>query len=274
MDLAKYFDEVGPGHSCATPNFVPGLRYSSGMPGFHKELPGLHLSKEYLLGWLAGYFAADGEISKDQGQCSLSCKSRETLGHVRDVATLLGIGTYEPTTKWRVGYSRNGDPTPIHTLGFSAADLDESFFLRADQRARFRVQHHERFAWTVVAVEDLGEVERVYCPRVPGTESFVLEDNLHTGNCPFCGSGSVTARSDGSIECGFCTAAYTVQVQPQFSAFPMSVDGAPYPFPGRDDMGMGPGGAPVPPGAGGAAVPGGDEGEEDGDAPPWAQDGA
>jgi GNAT superfamily N-acetyltransferase len=96
-------------------------------------------------------------------------------------------------------------------------------------------------------------------------------DALH---CPFCGSGSVTARSDGSIECGFCTAAYTVQVQPQFSAFPQSVDGAQYPWPGRDDMGMGPGGGPVPPGVGGAPVPGEDPDEEEGGGPPWAQGGA
>ena len=96
-------------------------------------------------------------------------------------------------------------------------------------------------------------------------------DALH---CPFCGSGSVTARSDGSIECGFCTAAYTVQVQPQFSAFPQSVDGAQYPWPGRDDMGMGPGGGPVPPGVSGAPVPGEDPDEEGGGGPPWAQGGA
>ena len=97
-------------------------------------------------------------------------------------------------------------------------------------------------------------------------------DALH---CPVCGSGSVTARSDGSIECGFCTAAYTVQVQPQFSAFPQSVDGAQYPWPGRDDMGMGLGmGGPVPPGAAGEAVPGEDGDEEGGGGPPWAQGGA
>jgi ribosomal protein S18 acetylase RimI-like enzyme len=91
-------------------------------------------------------------------------------------------------------------------------------------------------------------------------------DALH---CPFCGSGSVTARSDGSIECSFCTAAYTVQVQPQYSAFPQTVNDMPYPWPGRDDLGAG-------------GLPGGvvdeqdgeqDEadGEQDGDGsvPPW-----
>jgi GNAT superfamily N-acetyltransferase len=91
-------------------------------------------------------------------------------------------------------------------------------------------------------------------------------DALH---CPFCGSGFVTARSDGTIECGFCTAAYTVQVQPQFAAFPQTVNGVPYPWPGRDDLGMG--NAPVAPGE---PVPGeeGEEADEDGDVPPWLQE--
>lgn len=85
----------------------------------------------------------------------------------------------------------------------------------------------------------------------------------------------MTARSDGSIECSFCTAAFTVQVQPQFPAFPMSVGGEPYPWPGRPDSG----GMPMPGGDGGMANPGeepfadengenpfaeqGEEGEED-----------
>jgi hypothetical protein len=77
-------------------------------------------------------------------------------------------------------------------------------------------------------------------------------DVLH---CPFCGSGSVTARSDGSIECGFCTASFTVQVQPQYAAFPMSVDGQPYPWPGRPGE-TPPGGPEQPQAAPAGADPG------------------
>lgn len=105
--------------------------------------------------------------------------------------------------------------------------------------------------------------------------AHVSGNTIDAIHCPFCGSGSVVARSDGSIECGFCTAAYTVQVAPQFSAFPMTADGMPYPWPGRPDGGM-----PVPgaedaqgaiPGAGGPIVGGEqDQGEQ---GPPWAEDG-
>jgi ribosomal protein L37AE/L43A len=97
-------------------------------------------------------------------------------------------------------------------------------------------------------------------------------------HCPFCGSGQVIARSDGGVECEFCHASFSVQVQPQFSAFPQSIGGMPIDVPGMGpDEGMaapqdlapgaqpaGPDGAggPVPPGAqGGAESQPGEEGD-------------
>lgn len=64
-------------------------------------------------------------------------------------------------------------------------------------------------------------------------------------HCPFCGSGQVIARSDGTIECGFCKAAFTVQVQPRYPAFPQTINGVPMQvpgmgpqWPGQDDEAM------------------------------------
>lgn len=51
-------------------------------------------------------------------------------------------------------------------------------------------------------------------------------------HCPSCGSGQVTARSDGSVECAFCGMCFTVQVQPQYPAFPQTVNGMPVQVPG------------------------------------------
>ena len=101
-------------------------------------------------------------------------------------------------------------------------------------------------------------------------------------HCPFCGSGQVIARSDRTIECEFCHVCFTVQVQPQYPAFPQTVNGVPVQVPGMpgqtgmDPMGsqdpmaggdpgaVGPGGAPVgqaPPGQ--DADPQGDDDSED-----------
>jgi len=71
-------------------------------------------------------------------------------------------------------------------------------------------------------------------------------------HCPFCGSGQVLARSDRTIECEFCHTAFTVQVQPEFPAFPQTVNGMPMEvpgMPGQVDAGAPMGGAPVDPNA-------------------------
>lgn len=52
-------------------------------------------------------------------------------------------------------------------------------------------------------------------------------------HCPFCGSGQVLARSDRTIECEFCHTSFTVQVQPEYSAFPQTdANGQPIQVPG------------------------------------------
>lgn len=65
-------------------------------------------------------------------------------------------------------------------------------------------------------------------------------------HCPFCGSGQVIARNDGTTECEFCSTAFTVQVQPQMPAFPQTIDGVPVDVPGMPNGGQS---ANVPPGA-------------------------
>lgn len=86
-------------------------------------------------------------------------------------------------------------------------------------------QQHVPFHTTssVVAVRSDGYL------RVLAHDSGSVEVIYH---CPFCGSGQVIARSDGTIFCEFCNSAFTVQVQPEFSAFPQTIDGQPVDIPG------------------------------------------
>lgn len=91
-------------------------------------------------------------------------------------------------------------------------------------------------------------------------------------HCPFCGSGQVIARSDRTTECEYCHACFTVQVQPQFPAFPQTADGMPMQVPGMPGQIGGPPAAPgQDPGFPGAdGMDEGAPGEED--APPFGQD--
>lgn len=115
--------------------------------------------------------------------------------------------------------------------------------------------------------------------------AHVSGNQIDIFHCPFCGSGDIVSRSDASIECGFCNSAFTVTVSPVYPAFPMSVNGQPYPWPGRpeDQMMMGdPNAADDGSGFGGQLIPGeaggagdeGDVGDGDGDGPPWAEGGS
>lgn len=95
-------------------------------------------------------------------------------------------------------------------------------------------------------------------------------DGVTIAHCPFCGSGQVIARSDAQIHCDFCNQNFTVQVQPDYSAFPQTVDGNPVQVPGvpgsgqQDPMADPMGVDPAATGASDGAPPFGDD-EADGD---------
>jgi hypothetical protein len=83
----------------------------------------------------------------------------------------------------------------------------------------------KRVAILVSGPDDMSSGMRVVA-HVSGNSVNIL-------HCPFCGSGAVIGRSDGTVECGYCTSVFTVQVQPAFNGFPQSVDGQQYPWPGQ-----------------------------------------
>jgi DNA primase len=158
------------------------------LPAYFKtDLPPLTESLSYLYGWLAGYFAADGDVAED-GCISLNSAKRDHLEYVRDLCTRIGVGTYGIREYVRTGF---GEAGPIHRLTLMGGDLPAEFFLIAAHQERFLAarKKYERRGWVVEAVEDHGEVEEVFCPVVEGTHAFVLEDNILTGNCHGCGAG-------------------------------------------------------------------------------------
>lgn len=116
----------------------------------------------------------------------------------------------------------------------------------------------KRYAVVVSGMDDLPVGMQVVA-HVSGNSIDVL-------HCPFCGSGSVIARSDGTIECGYCMTVFTVQVQPAYPGFPQSVNGQPYVWPGMPDPSMvaapdAPMGQNVNPLAGGDPIAEGEEGD-------------
>ena len=145
-------------------------------------LPSLDAPPSVLYGWLAGYFAADGDVDKS-GRPTLTSARREHLEFVRDLATAIGVGTFGIRTRRRLGFGPI--ETELHCVGLMRGDLDEDFFLLREHRERFVGGRFaaERRGWNVVSVEDTDRVEEVFCAVVEGSAAFCLEDNILTGNC-------------------------------------------------------------------------------------------
>lgn len=155
-----------------------------------KKLPEFNDSSEYILGFLAGYFAADGCVaSKQGGTYSLSCKDKDVLEYVRELMMVVGINTYPVGVVHRKGYGEV--ETPLYSIALVKSTVPEGFFLRTKHIENAKVNNGVKFnylRWKVVSVRETACTEPVYCCEVPTTQSFVLEDNILTGNCLGCGA--------------------------------------------------------------------------------------
>ena len=152
------------------------------LPGFFKSTPSLEESRAYLYGWLAGYFAADGHITKD-GSVRLWSANRRNMQFARDVCTVLGLTTYGIYRSLRTGYGTK--PTAMFYIGISHQGLTKEFFILNDHRKRFASQKDKfrRSGWKVKSVRNLQEREEVFCAVVPKAKRFALEDYIMVHNC-------------------------------------------------------------------------------------------
>lgn len=147
-----------------------------------KELPSLDSDPSYLAGFIAGWVATDGCVTKTG--IVLHNKQKENLEWLRVACLRIGMAVH-PTKKWyREGYGGFSD---IYGLSFVMSTFPRKMMLRGDKD--FPEVKFDRLRWTVVSVEPTNKIEEVYCAEVPGTHSFVLEHNLLTGNCFTCGFG-------------------------------------------------------------------------------------
>ncbi|MEW1837493.1 LAGLIDADG family homing endonuclease [Nonomuraea angiospora] len=152
------------------------------LPRSWKQPPPLDESQSYLYGWLAGYFAADGSISKSNAK--ISSANLAHLETVKDVAAKVGIATGRVRTHMRTGYGK--EPSPLYSMALVLATLREDFFLLPHHREAFlaRTDAPSRPAdWQVVEVVPTGRVEQVMCAVVPDGHIFTLDGNLLTHNC-------------------------------------------------------------------------------------------
>jgi hypothetical protein len=180
--LLKYFSACRQS-LVKTPNGVEGVHIKD-IPNHFKNFPDLNESVGYLYGWLAGYFAADGTVGS-LGQASITSAIKSHLEFVERLCLRLGIATYGI----RESVSRSGfiEDAISYRITFVNSTLRSEFFLIRSHQDRYEGcierGNPERIGWTVVSAKETDDVEEVFCAVVPGTESFVLEDYIHTKNC-------------------------------------------------------------------------------------------
>lgn len=162
-------------------NGTLGVRVS-GMPGSWKDAPSPDDGAPYLLGWLAGYVATDGHVTK-LGSVSISSSRREHLEYAAMVANRLGISSFPIGEQTRVGFGT--EATDLYKLTFVGQTVPIELLLDSEARARLTEAAPKFTAtrWAVESVEDLGEAEEVFCVEVPDTETFALADYIWVHNC-------------------------------------------------------------------------------------------
>lgn len=160
-------------------------RHIGKLPTEGKRLPGLNESSDYLLSWLAGYFAADGNVSPG-GQVTLASAREANMRFAQEIAAICGVGYGTVCSRMRLGYGT--EPTPLYTLTLRRRDLPDWFLIRPQHLANALKASEEPSRegyWTVESVTRTGKFEEVFCAVVPGIEAFALKDSIMTSNCPF-----------------------------------------------------------------------------------------
>lgn len=177
--LLPLFEGIG-----NAPRAYTGLIKISGLPGAWKShRPDLDQHQSVLYGWLAGYFAADGDVGKT-GRPTICSAVFENLEYVRTLCRLIGVGTFGIRTRSAITPYSRGEKAMMYLMGLMRADLDPSFFLIPDHRERFISGMHaaERRSWRVESMRLAGDQADVYCPAVSPQHAFALQDDLLVGD--------------------------------------------------------------------------------------------
>lgn len=151
------------------------------LPQHWKTLPTVNASPEYLRGFVAGWFAADGHIDLRGGQMLLSSTDLKALEWLQTVASRAGLAV-STRIQEHTNDSSSFGPTHWYTLSLVKETLDQNFFLLEEKLDRFTTPKFAKH-WKVVSVRNTRHVMPVYCVEEPREHLFVLEGNILTHNC-------------------------------------------------------------------------------------------
>ena len=158
-----------------------GSDFYSGLPNYFRQLPSIRENKSYLLGFLSGWFAADGNIDVN-GSMAIHSVNKSDILFIQDLCGVLGISCGEIQSQEVISNLTN-KPHTMYKAFIHSNHLNEDFFLLEKHKSRFKVSDKSPGKWTVAYVTEHETNEEVYCAEVPNTYSFVIESNILSGNC-------------------------------------------------------------------------------------------
>ena len=193
LGISKYFKHLGTIKKSIAGN---GEEYDSICFSSYrnlKKVPDINLeTDEYLLGFLAGYFVADG--NENRGGLSIYSAKKEDILKIRDIFVHLGIATFNIGTS-NIKAGKRGcltvkNDTEAYTLRIVKNTVPQSFFITT-KGDKNKSSYDGRLRHKVVSVEYTDRYEDVYCCQT-STHSFALDGYILTGNCFACGwSGTI-----------------------------------------------------------------------------------
>lgn len=163
------------------------------LPNYMKQLPDFDkVNSEYILGFIIGWFAADGTIDTS-GRAYLYHNNKETLIKIKKVLESVGIYTSEEiqtrrdTKEIEIGGKiyANRD-YKLYSLYFLKDCLFSSFFVKDNHVKNYNeslTKNIEKQNWVVVGLEQLNRTEEVWCIVEPESHNFTLQGGVNTGNC-------------------------------------------------------------------------------------------
>ena len=184
-NINKYFEGFGHKSFSTTKNGLE-CTITTGLP-YHwkKEMPCLKTTKHSdLLSWLMGYFAADGSVSKNASQSTITSANRGDLEYVVDLCAVIGIGCYEIQESFRKGF--NDKYSYLYSLTIMRNSLNPEFFVNQKHKNNFKSSKGSQpLDWIVEDIEYTNDIEDVFCVEVPDGSSFTLEGGILTHNCQY-----------------------------------------------------------------------------------------
>lgn len=153
-----------------------------------KKIPPITSSKEYIMGFLIGYYMADGNCT--DGTIQIASAKKDDLLKIRDLFTVIGIPSYMigeqiRTNKSNMGIIKLKEPHTMYNLRLIRSEIPDNFY-PVEKSPKNIGFGHSYLSFKVTNVEETDLEEEVFC-CVTSTHTFVLEDFLLTGNCFGCG---------------------------------------------------------------------------------------